>query len=42
MQNIDEITPPRLTRRILKRPPFFRFFEIGTCFLVCNPIFDSS
>ena len=42
MQNIDEIPPPYLTRQILKRLPFFCFFEIETCFLVCNPIFGNS
>ena len=42
MQNIDEITSPYLTSPILKRPQFFLFFEIETCFLVCNPIFGIS
>ena len=40
MQTIDEICPAYLTRRFLKRPPFF-VFKIKTCFM-CNPIFGSS
>ena len=42
MQNIDKICPAYLSRRFLKRPPKFLFFEIETCFFVCNPIFGSS
>ena len=42
MQNIDEISPAYLTRRNLKRPAIFLFFEIETCFLLCNPISGSS
>ena len=41
MQNIDEIPPVILHLTILKRPPFFCFFEVGTCFFVCNPILGS-
>ena len=37
MQNIDEILPVILHSAILKRPPFFLFFEVGTCLFVCNP-----
>ena len=42
MQNIDEILPVILHSSILKRPPFFLFFEINPYSLVCNPIFGSS
>ena len=41
MQNIDKILPCISFSRILKRSPFL-FFEIKTCFFVCNPIFGSS
>ena len=41
MQNTDEILPRISYSRILKRPPLFLFFEINTCFFVCNPILGS-
>ena len=42
MQNIDKILPVILHSAMLKRPPFFCFFEIETYFLACNPIFGST
>ena len=41
MQNIDEILPVILHSAILKRPPFFLFFQVETWFLVCDPILGS-
>ena len=41
MQNIDEILTVILHSAILKRRPFFLFFEVGTCFFVSNPILGS-
>ena len=41
MQNVDEILPVILHASILKRPPFFLFFEIKPYSLACNPIFGS-